>query len=567
MTMNRRHFVLGAATAASAFGCQPNTESQAGSAIAGDPAPPPKPAQVVIIGGTCGGVAAALAACKAGAGRVVVAEASPWLGGQLTAQLVPPDEHKWIESTGATKSYRDYRDNIRKVYRTRNDRSIRPEYRNSPNLNPGMGWVSRLCHEPAVGAAVLEEMLKPYVAIGQLTILRGVVPVEADVDGDTIKSVTVANILSGQKTVLLGTMFVDATDEGDVLPLAKVEFVTGSEAAKDTGEPNASPVARPGNIQSFTWCYALEHRDGEEHVIEKPKEYDFWRQFPDKSEPLFNWDKPAFSFYPKADRDPKNDKPNFWTYRRVIAARMYAKDTYPGDVTIVNYHQNDYTLGSLHGNPPDKAQLHRERSKQMSLSLLYWLQTECPRSDGKKGWPGLKLSPEQAGTTDGLAQAPYIRESRRIKALFTIKEQHCSRPLREKEMGKDKATAMEYKDSCGIGHYLYMDLHATAEGEKKGGWPVFPFQIALGALIPQRVTNLIAGAKNLGVTHLTNGCYRLHPVEWNIGEAAGALAAVCAVKNLQPKQVRETPKLLEDYQRTITDQGFVLAWPADAVRG
>ncbi|MGG2474547.1 FAD-dependent oxidoreductase, partial [Rhizobium sp. BR5] len=33
--------------------------------------------------------------------------------------------------------------------------------------------------------------------------------------------------------------------------------------------------------------------------------------------------------------------------------------------------------------------------------------------------------------------------------------------------------------------------------------------------------------KNIGTTHITNGCYRLHPVEWNIGEVAGMLAAYC----------------------------------------
>jgi hypothetical protein len=45
----------------------------------------------------------------------------------------------------------------------------------------------------------------------------------------------------------------------------------------------------------------------------------------------------------------------------------------------------------------------------------------------------------------------------------------------------------------------------------------------LGALIPIRMENLLPAAKNIGTTHITNGCYRMHPVEWNIGEAAGAL--------------------------------------------
>ena len=66
----------------------------------------------------------------------------------------------------------------------------------------------------------------------------------------------------------------------------------------------------------------------------------------------------------------------------------------------------------------------------------------------------------------------------------------------------------------------------------------WPFQIPLGALLPVRVENLLPAAKNLGVTHVTNGCYRLHPVEWNVGEAAGALAAYCLTERLMPRQVR-----------------------------
>jgi hypothetical protein len=74
--------------------------------------------------------------------------------------------------------------------------------------------------------------------------------------------------------------------------------------------------------------------------------------------------------------------------------------------------------------------------------------------------------------------------------------------------------------------------------------------------------NLLPAAKNIGVTHITNGCYRLHPVEWSIGEAAGALAAYCLSNRLTPRQVRNTKKHLEDFQRVLSsDLGFVLAWP------
>jgi hypothetical protein len=64
------------------------------------------------------------------------------------------------------------------------------------------------------------------------------------------------------------------------------------------------------------------------------------------------------------------------------------------------------------------------------------------------------------------------------------------------------------------------------------------------------------------VTHITNGCYRLHPVEWNIGEAAGALAAHCLNAGLSPRQVRNTPARLAEFQQLLAERlGFVLQWP------
>jgi hypothetical protein len=75
------------------------------------------------------------------------------------------------------------------------------------------------------------------------------------------------------------------------------------------------------------------------------------------------------------------------------------------------------------------------------------------------------------------------------------------------------------------------------------------------------VENLLPAAKNIGTTHLTNGCYRLHPVEWNIGEAVGALLAFCRTKREPPRQVRRSAQLLAEFQQALRDQGFELEWP------
>ncbi len=80
-----------------------------------------------------------------------------------------------------------------------------------------------------------------------------------------------------------------------------------------------------------------------------------------------------------------------------------------------------------------------------------------------------------------------------------------------------------------------------------------------------RVANLIAAGKNLGTTHITNGCYRLHPVEWNVGEAAGALAAFALARRLPPRAVHGDPALLRQFQDTLAGEGVPTAWPAELV--
>lgn len=59
-----------------------------------------------------GVISAALAALDTGH-SVIVTEPTRWLGGQLTSQLVPTDEHFFIETTGAKRSYREFRSQLR----------------------------------------------------------------------------------------------------------------------------------------------------------------------------------------------------------------------------------------------------------------------------------------------------------------------------------------------------------------------------------------------------------------------------------------------------------------------
>jgi hypothetical protein len=559
--MQRREFVRGGLAAAGWW-------AAGGLSFAADGGRE-RESDLVVVGGGVGGCAAALAACRAGL-RVILTEETDWIGGQLTSQSVPPDENPWIESFGCTRSYRQFRDGVRQFYREHFP--LLGEARSNPRLNPGNGWVSRLCHEPRVALAVLQQMLAPYVASGRLKILLRTRPVSADVDGDRIRAVTVESAEWG-RVVLVGRYFVDATELGDLLPMARVEHVIGAESRKDTGEPNAPEVADPMDQQAVTWCFSMDHLEGEDHVIAKPERWDFWSAYvpplkPAWSGKLLSWDctDPISLAKRRIGFDPtmKMTGLNLWSYRRIADAGLFVPGTYRSGVTVVNWPQNDYWLEPLIGPGVTEAQ-RQERLKdarQVSLCLLYWMQTEAPRPDGGTGWKGLRLREDVADGPDGLAKAVYIREARRIQAEVTVTELHVGTDARMKATGKSKeeVTAEAFADSVGVGAYR-IDLHPSTSGRNYVDLGSLPFQIPLGSLIPKRVENLVAGCKNLGVTHLTNGCYRLHPVEWNIGEAAGALAAFCVDRKQAPRKVRGDVKLLAEFQQRLRNQGFELEWP------
>lgn len=564
--MRRRTF-LQAALSAPAAGLFIGSSSRP---IAGGTGTREIAAEVAVIGGGLGGCAAALAAARQGF-QVVMTEETDWIGGQLTSQAVPPDEHPWIEQFGATRSYRELRHRIREYYRR--NYFLTAEAVALPHLDPGNGLVSRLCHEPRAALAALHGMLAPYLGAGRVTILHGCRPVAADTDGDRVRSVAVQGGAYVDPVTLAAPYFIDATELGDLLPIAGVEYVTGFESRRDTGEPHAPDQAEPANMQSFTCCFAIDHLPGENHTIDRPRDYAFWREYVPNLEPdwpgrLLSWEMthPISLNVRPVSFDPTSEGPegrlNLWLYRRIADRRSFVDGAYRSDVCLVNWPQNDYWLGNLFEVSAEEAARHLDRGKQLSLSLLYWMQTEAPRPDGGAGWPGLRLRQDVTGTADGLAMYPYIRESRRIRAEFTVLEQHVGTESRMAQTGlpREELIAEAFGDSVGVGSYR-IDLHPSSGGDNYIDISSLPFQIPLGALLPRRVENLLAGAKNIGTTHITNGCYRLHPVEWNVGEAAGALAAFCLARKVTPRRVRNHPPLLKEFQAAIVADGFETAWP------
>jgi hypothetical protein len=223
---------------------------------------------------------------------------------------------------------------------------------------------------------------------------------------------------------------------------------------------------------------------------------------------------------------------------------------------MINWPGNDYRDESVVDRSPREQARVLQDAKRVSLGFLHWLQTEAPRPGAAPGFPELRPRPDVFATEDGLAKHPYIRECRRIRALRTVLEQDVS------VEHQHTARARHVDDSVGVGWYP-IDIHSSGPDDVGVSCRTRPFQIPLGALIPARMRNLLAGAKNLGTTHITNGCYRLHPVEWNVGEAAGALAAFALDTGRDPAEVHADPRLRRDLQRRLVGDGVPLYWFAD----
>ena len=509
---------------------------------------------ILIVGGGTGGVAAALAAARRGR-HVHLIEETDWIGGQLTAQGVSAlDEHEHIEAFGGTASYYQLRNMLRDHYRP-----LAGEAGKQPHFNPGNCWVTRVAFEPKVAVAAMMALLQPHVDAGRLSLHLRAKAAAAEVEDDRIVSVTTLGLEDGAAIKFCPAVVLDATELGDLLPLVGAEYVVGAETIAETGEAHAQPSApKPHCVQSFTYVFGLERRpQGERHVIERPARYEFFRASQPYSLTIevhggeIYGEQSGWLSYKVLETMP-GTKGGLWTYRRLIDSAQFGP-AFPADWSMFNWPGNDYREASIIDRPAAEVAAALQDAKRASLGFLHWLQTEAPAEGDRLGAAELRLRPDIMGSTDGLAKFPYIRESRRIKALRTVVEQDVSAHFQAGPW------AAHFEDSIGVGWYP-IDIHRAGPEDVGISCRTRPFQIPLGALIPVRIRNLLAAAKNIGTTHITNGCFRLHPVEWNIGEAAGALAAFCLDQNKSAAAVYRDAALRFAFQRSLLSEGMPLAW-------
>lgn len=520
---------------------------------------------ILVAGGSTAAYTTTLMALKLNL-DVCLVQPQRMVGGQFTAQGLPAsDDGDLLRQTRTLMSLggEDFAISRSQSQFRQRQRQLQPVQGRVVD-NPGGAWVAPLTTTPVVAATALNEPLVPYLESGKLILIPYAEPTEVlsqsgPNDRTRITGVRFKDTQTQHEFTVNAKVVVEATDLGDLLELADVPSRVGQEARSDTGEAILPDDARPECQQSFTFDVIVEKtRSGQGIPIGRPPEYD--------QSPWLKIKEFTSTFWTKKNNQ-WNSRDFFspfgiFRYRRIQRRWLNEKTVSAGDVAVINWGTsshpqkqqccgNDYRNGYLIGLSREERQAQINRARSRAQAYIHYLQSN--------GVADLKPRGDLTWTQDGIAIEPYIRESRRGVALTTIRHEDVA-----ESFFPGQARAKGFDDSLGIGQYHYLDLHGNlVEGHitPKGKDVIaLPFSLPAGALVPISTDGLILSAKSIGTTHITNAAYRMHPVEWAIGEASGLLAAFSLWTGKEPRDLVTDPAMLRKIQGFLTRNGVPIFW-------
>ena len=458
---------------------------------------------VLVIGGGASGVSAGVQAARMGVPAMIVEE-TPWIGGMLTAAGVSCIDGNYKLQSGLFGEFAD---------------SLARRYGSWEALQTG--WVSYINFEPHVGHEVLTAIAHSCGDL--LDVRRETVMESVRKDGDVWKVVLKA--LDGRKYTVTADVLIDGTELGDVAKVCGVDYRTGMESSSDTGE-SIAPSEANDVIQDLTLVATLkDYGQGADMTIPEPEGYD-----------------PSL-FYNSAV-NPHNTVmetgQTLWP-----ADMMITYGRTPNGKYMINWpiYGNDFYVNSIEMTREEREKAYA-RARNHTLSFIYFIQTEL-------GMKHLGIVDDEFPSEDGLALIPYHRESRRIvgEAFYTMDA--AAAPYEYKYP--------YYRTGIAVGDYA-VDHHHFRHPDWKSlpdlhFYPIPSFNVPLGVLIPKQsdIENLIVAEKSVSVSNLINGATRLQPVVMQLGQAAGALAALSVIQNMPVRKVG-----VRSVQNTLLESGCYL---------
>jgi hypothetical protein len=519
---------------------------------------------VVVYGGTPGGVTAAVQSARMGKSAVLI-EPGKHLGGMTSGGLGATDIGNKAAIGGLAREF--YR-RVRKHYEDEASwtHEKRADFKGGGHdPKDDAAWT----FEPHVAERILSDLLaehKVSVVLGRrLDLARGVTK-----DGARIASIAME---TGE--TFRGRMFIDATYEGDLMAKAGVSYHVGREANAIYGETlngvqvkNAThhqfvkkidPYVKPGDASSGLVPRVHAGPPGEDGAgDDRVQAYNFRLCATDRPENRRPWPKPdnydekqyelLLRDFEAGDlRLPWN--PLLMPNRKTDANNNYAFST---DDIGSNYAYPD-------GDYATRAKVWKEHVDYQKG--LMWTLANHPRVPEavRKHFQTWGPAKDEFTDTDNWPHQLYVREARRMVGEYVMTEQNCrGRRRAEASVGLAAYTM----DSHNTQRYVSKDGRVLNEGDVQvGGFP--PYPIAYGALVPKasQCENLLVPVC-LSASHISYGSIRMEPVFMVLGQSA-ATAAVQAIEGGVAVQKVDYAKLRE---RLLRDRQ-VLDWKAPPAPG
>jgi hypothetical protein len=546
------------------------------------PDPARRDYDVIVVGAGTSGIMAAIQAARLGA-SVAVIEETNMIGGQIAAGVAGMDGGQVPPVRSGL--YSKYRDRVHQFYDQR-----------GYSANICFWGGGDTCSSPSVSAGVFWGMLNDLVPAGAvLCPFLGKKVVGVEKDQNRVTGVTTSSPTEEWTSQVL----IDATEYGDLIDNAGAAYRIGR--AQVPGDPVADNC-----IQDITYVAVVRDYlsiDASPDIPEPPHYSEPDTTLVKRSTQMqaevnqspagapeflddcpLDWDAPRDPPWPgnQGDHNGYRAIPDLAIPPTGIVTRTavnYIND-YPGFWTESCHlstpvpHWRGKLSADFIENVAARANLACE-AKLLTLQLLHHMQTqENPATPEPEiqlptwgiaddeysgnpsvcGFPGMDLSESR------LPAIPYVRESRRIVGMNTLTGKDIKR------LGPSPLVlAANNEMALAVGDYT-TDVHNCNDLGDFESYPEIletfedrsttfgPFQIPFGAFIPQSVDGFLPAEKNLAYTRLASAAARVQPTTMSVGQAAGALAALAALKTLQPREVR-----VLDVQKTLLGEDAALA--------
>ncbi len=514
----------------------------------------PNPYDIVIYGGTSGGIAAAIQAKRMGK-SVLLIEPSSRIGGLTTGGLGQTDIGNKSAIGGIS---REFYEDVKTYYDDPKNWKWqkRDEYIDGGQTRTEKGEPAMWTFEPSAALSIYEDWINrnniELVIDKQLDRQQGV-----DKDGLRISAIT---MLSGE--TYYGKVFIDATYEGDLMAAAGVSYTVGRES-NDTYQETMNGVhtrLTDTTITGYPARNAINHNfaDGVDPYVVKGdpgsgllpginpdgpgvygsgdhhvQAYCFRMCLTDHPENRIPFEKPAGY----AERDYELLLRNFEAGEKGFP---WINSKMPNRKTDTN-NRTGFSTDFIGQNYeyPEASYAEREAIKERHWQYqkgLMWTLAYHPRipehiREEVSRWG---MSKDEFAREDGWQQQLYVREARRMIGEYVMTQYNCE----GLEVAEDPVGMGAYgMDSHNTQRYVTADGFVKNEGNVEAKVQA-PYPISYRSLTPKSTecTNLLVPVC-LSASHIAFGSIRMEPVFMVLGQSAATAAGIAIDNDLSIQDV------------------------------